>query len=493
MESAELECPRCGGALAGLRCAHCGKAFDVVLGVPFLGDFEAEDALGLIEIAANAPHRAGLVLPPGTVEHIDALCAGYHAAGDKAAFIAANPGAQPGYFANRYQEWLEINALLEGLALSGRDVLDIGAGQGFDSQRLALRGARVTALEFSPILAEAGRIAFPELRWIGGFGHALPFRTASFDAVFLNAALHHMRDIPATIAEALRVLRPGGTLVTTGDPFRSASSGQALEFAVFDRHEAVLSGINEQIPPLSDFLAPLERHRGLLEVELFTSVLHGGRSGRGPELAGWTRWDFATEAELLKRRSGSLAMRVRLRGAWPEPRRRQEHGVLPPASFAAWLEDPATATARLAAIVPPALRDTPFPGRPSKFDLLNGWRVARSTGSARTAYRRGRLFRTRRDAAPRFRLRSPVPARFSVLVNGVAVGGAAVASRWTELAVDLAGVSPGAPYVLELRREGEAASFDEACFEVREVGQPSPAVRLRNWLGAAGRLVSRRA
>ncbi|HYZ34384.1 MAG TPA: hypothetical protein VE684_19110, partial [Crenalkalicoccus sp.] len=72
-------------------------------------------------------------------------------------------------------------------------------------------------------------------------------------------------------------------------------------------------------------------------------------------------------------------------------------------------------------------------------------------------------------------------------------GGAAVASRRTELAVDLAGVPPGAPYVLELRREGEAASFDEACFEVREVGQPSPTMLLRNWLGAAGRRVSRRA
>ena len=52
-------------------------------------------------------------------------------------------------------------------------VLDIGAGPGFDAKRLALRVGRVTALEFSPILAEAGLASFPDLRWIGGFSHAL--------------------------------------------------------------------------------------------------------------------------------------------------------------------------------------------------------------------------------------------------------------------------------------------------------------------------------
>ncbi len=397
----DLECPRCGGALDTLRCGGCDRTYGTVHGVPFLGDYEAEDALGLIEIAAHGPDRAALVLPPGSVERIDALSAAYHAAHDKAAFVAANPEAQPAWFLNRYHEWLQMQALLEGLDLAGREVLDIGAGQGFDSRRLALRGARVTALEFNPLLAEAGLTAFPDLRWIGGFGHALPFRSGSFDAVFINAALHHMRDIPATIAEALRVLRPGGTLVTSSDPFRPADADIALEFEVFDRHEAVLAGINEQIPRASDFFATLERHRGLLDIELYTHMVYGGRSGSDPNLDGWMRWDFDTESPILKQRSGSLSMRVRLREAWPGPRRLQDKGVLAPETFAAWLDEQASVTARLAAIVPPALLDTPFPGQPEKFDLLNGWRVARSTETTRTAYRRGRLFRTRRGAAMR--------------------------------------------------------------------------------------------
>lgn len=204
----DLECPRCGGPVAQWRCDGCGVAFPRVLGVPFLGAFEAADALGLIEIVANAPNRGRLRIEPDTVARLDSLCAGYHAAADKEAFRAAHEEARAWWFGHRYAEWRAVGTLLEGLDIAGAAVLDIGAGQGFDAWRLALRGARVTALEFSPIVAEAGAQSFPGLRWIGGFAHALPFRTAAFDHVFINAALHHMRDLPATIAEALRVLRP---------------------------------------------------------------------------------------------------------------------------------------------------------------------------------------------------------------------------------------------------------------------------------------------
>ena len=97
----DLECPRCGAPLHGLACTGCGTAFSRVLGVPFIGDFEAADAFGLIEIVANAPNRATLAIAPGTVERIDALCAGYHAATDRDAFRAAHPDAQAPWFGHR--------------------------------------------------------------------------------------------------------------------------------------------------------------------------------------------------------------------------------------------------------------------------------------------------------------------------------------------------------------------------------------------------------
>lgn len=466
-----LACPRCGAPLVGLACDACGGAFGEAFGIPFLGDFEAADALGLIEIAESAERRGISPVAPGTIERLDALCAAYHAATDKDAFKAAHEEARAFYFMNRYHEWLAVETLLEGRDLSGSQVLDIGAGTGFDAGRLALRGARVTALEFNPILAEAGRKGFPHIRWLGGFSHSLPFATGAFDFVFINAALHHMRDIPTAIAEALRVLRPGGTLITSGDPFRSDAAGEALEYEVFDRHEGVLGGINEQIPPASDFFATLAANRSIVDTELFTDTLHGGRSGSGAHLTEWTRWDFDTEADLLRQRSGGLAMRVTLKAAWPHRPALQRNGALAPVTFAAWLGEPDSAVARLARIVPRELVDTPFPGAPAKFDLLNGWRVAQSTETTRTAFRRARLFRTRRTT-PRldFELRSPAPASFTFLVNAHVVGAAEIGTDWTPVSLDVSAVPEGDVFMLEFRREGAAADFDAACFQVRLPG-----------------------
>ena len=480
----DLECPRCGGAIRDLSCEACSAVFPKVLGVPFIGDFEAADALGLIEIVAHAPIRSTLSLDPADVINIDRLCAGYHAAKDKQAFCAAHEEAQAWWFGHRFSEWLAVQTLLEGHDLNGKSVLDIGAGAGFDAWRLALRGAKVTALEFSPILAEVGAQSFPSLRWIGGFAHALPFRTASFDYVFINAALHHMRDLPATIAEALRVIVPGGMLITTGDPFRADKTPQTLEFDVFDRHEGVLLGINEQIPRTSEFLKTLERNRAVLAPEVFTQVLHGGRSGYGSTLNEWTGWDLDADAALLKARAGSLAMRIRLLAPWPHPRALQRDGILPPSTFAAWLDDPLRAVAELARIMPPELINTPFPGRPAKFDLVNGWRVAQSTGTTRTGYRRARLFRS---AVPgktlHFEMRSPVAADFTFRVNARPVGKAQLSPAWSEVAVDLSTVGPGEPCVLEFQREGEPENFDAGCFEVRLPGaKPDLAARIRGLL-----------
>src|SRR5689334_20339231 len=137
-----FECPKCGSLLSGLDCGGCRTHYETVLDIPFIGEFEAEDVLGLIEIAANAPNRANLTMPVDEVERLDALCAAYHAATDKLAFKASNEQARVFYFDSRYSEWLAISNLLEGVDLAGRDVLDIGAGQGFDAKRLSLRGAR---------------------------------------------------------------------------------------------------------------------------------------------------------------------------------------------------------------------------------------------------------------------------------------------------------------------------------------------------------------
>jgi SAM-dependent methyltransferase len=139
-------------------------------------------------------------------------------------------------------------------------VLDVGAGLGIDGYRHVVAAANVTALEFSPLLTRAVARNLPMMLWIAGFSHVLPFAQGSFDFVFANAPLHDMRDIPAAISEMLRVLRPGGYLISTCDPYRADNEGEELELHVFNRHPDVLLGVNERIPRLAEFVEAIERH-----------------------------------------------------------------------------------------------------------------------------------------------------------------------------------------------------------------------------------------
>lgn len=94
------------------------------------------------------------------------------------------------------------------------DVLEIGPGYGVTTRWLLDRGARLTAVEVDPALAEALRAEFSDRVAVHtGDGAALPFPDATFDTVVCFTMLHH---VPSRahqdrlLAEAARVLRPGG-------------------------------------------------------------------------------------------------------------------------------------------------------------------------------------------------------------------------------------------------------------------------------------------
>lgn len=102
--------------------------------------------------------------------------------------------------------------LVEG---AGGEVLEIGAGTG---KNLPLYGAaeRLVALEPDPAMRDRAHMAARESRvpveMVEGDAMALPFGDASFDTLVFSLVLCTVPDPEQALAEARRVLRPGGTL-----------------------------------------------------------------------------------------------------------------------------------------------------------------------------------------------------------------------------------------------------------------------------------------
>jgi SAM-dependent methyltransferase len=98
------------------------------------------------------------------------------------------------------------------------DVLDAGSGDGTIAALLASRSRRVTCLDISPKVLQACRKrlqGMDNVEFVLGDVQALRFADASFDQVLLLNLLTYAADPARALAEAARVLRPGGDLVVT--------------------------------------------------------------------------------------------------------------------------------------------------------------------------------------------------------------------------------------------------------------------------------------
>lgn len=115
----------------------------------------------------------------------------------------------------RFAAGVILPRALPGVRLEG-DVLEIGCGGGAMAVRMLADNPdiTVTGVDIDPaMVATAAR----RLRPYGARGRALradctdlPFEPASFDTVVTFLMLHHVGAWEAAVAEAARVLRPGG-------------------------------------------------------------------------------------------------------------------------------------------------------------------------------------------------------------------------------------------------------------------------------------------
>jgi SAM-dependent methyltransferase len=118
----------------------------------------------------------------------------------------------------RYQNERHLPACIDGLDITHKQVLEIGLGEGADSERLIRQGAYWSGVDLTAESIERVKIRLalrelPHRDLRQGSVLDLPFADNSFDMVFSHGVLHHVPDVRQAQSEIYRVLRPGGELV----------------------------------------------------------------------------------------------------------------------------------------------------------------------------------------------------------------------------------------------------------------------------------------
>jgi SAM-dependent methyltransferase len=122
------------------------------------------------------------------------------------------------YDSLRYSLESHIPRCLDQIDFANRPTLEIGLGQGADSEQLIRRGARWSGVDLTRESIErvSMRLAIRNLpyeRLEQGSVTSLPFADDSFEIVYSHGVLHHVPEIERAQSEIARVLRPNGTLV----------------------------------------------------------------------------------------------------------------------------------------------------------------------------------------------------------------------------------------------------------------------------------------
>jgi ubiquinone/menaquinone biosynthesis C-methylase UbiE len=96
----------------------------------------------------------------------------------------------------------------------GMRILEVGCGDGFFADAFAKAGAQVVGSDIAKEMVERAKIKNPNIRWYAAPADKLEFaQDASFDVVVVVLAIQNIENLSGAIAEAKRVLVPGGSLI----------------------------------------------------------------------------------------------------------------------------------------------------------------------------------------------------------------------------------------------------------------------------------------
>jgi SAM-dependent methyltransferase len=153
----------------------------------------------------------------------------------------------------------------------GSHMLDVGTGPGTLVGPALARGATVVALDLTDEMIGEVRRRFPDVEARVGKASDLPFDDESFDAVTFGFCVHHMAEPDRALAEALRVLRPGGRVALT--VWGELEREEAINIAFAALAEIGLDADEEGPQPPLPFGRPLAEYQAALAQAGFVQPL----------------------------------------------------------------------------------------------------------------------------------------------------------------------------------------------------------------------------
>lgn len=130
----------------------------------------------------------------------------------------------------------DLSGIVAELVPEGASVLEAGAGSGKWLKDLTEKGYSVTGIELDRGNVDRFRKRWPQIRYDHGDVEQLPYDDGCFDAILSLGVVEHLFKGPETaLAEARRVLKPGGVLILTVPMANPSFWVERVKDAVFYR------------------------------------------------------------------------------------------------------------------------------------------------------------------------------------------------------------------------------------------------------------------
>ena len=290
-----LRCPRCRTRIDGLRCSECAFRMKIHNGI----------------VHALPPERAKYYAR--FISEYEQIRAAEGRGSRSEDFYLALPykdlsgrNSQQWKIRSKSYDFL-VNRVLK-LSRGRGSILDLGAGNCWMSFRLTLLGYDSVAVDLltnehdglGAAVHFDTRLPTPIPRFQAEAAH-LPFDDEQFDGIIFNASFHYSEDYESTLREALRCLKPGGTIIISDSPWYSREeSGRQM---VTERHNL----FRQRFGTASDSVNSLEyltdeRLRGLEKTLSIQWIVHSP----------WYGWKWAMRPWIAKLRGQREPSRFRI-------------------------------------------------------------------------------------------------------------------------------------------------------------------------------------